>query len=31
MADIVLDAIERFFAGRGVPTRVTTAMLDRMT
>ncbi len=31
MADIVLDALERFFAGRRVPTRVTPAMLDRMT
>ena len=31
MADIVLDTLERFFAGRRVPTRVTPAMLDRMT
>ncbi len=31
MADVVLDALERFFAGRRVPTRVTAAMLDRMT
>jgi phosphoglycerate dehydrogenase-like enzyme len=31
MADVVLDALERFFAGRRVPTRVTPAMLDRMT
>jgi phosphoglycerate dehydrogenase-like enzyme len=31
MADVVLDGLERFFAGRRVPTRVTAAMLDRMT
>ena len=31
MADIVIDALERFFAGRRVPTRVTPAMLERMT
>ncbi|HXK12468.1 MAG TPA: NAD(P)-dependent oxidoreductase [Vicinamibacteria bacterium] len=31
MADIVLDCLERFFAGKRVPTRVTPAMLDRMT
>jgi phosphoglycerate dehydrogenase-like enzyme len=31
MADIVLDSLERFFAGRRVATRVTPAMLDRMT
>jgi phosphoglycerate dehydrogenase-like enzyme len=31
MADVVLDAIERFFAGRRVATRVTPAMLSRMT
>jgi phosphoglycerate dehydrogenase-like enzyme len=31
MADIVTDALERFFAGRRVRTRVTPAMLDRMT
>jgi phosphoglycerate dehydrogenase-like enzyme len=31
MADVVLDSLERFFAGRRVPTRVTPAMLDRMT
>ena len=31
MADIVLDTLERFFAGRRVPTSVTPAMLDRMT
>ena len=31
MADVVLDALERFFAGERVPTRVTPAMLDRMT
>jgi phosphoglycerate dehydrogenase-like enzyme len=31
MADIVLDGLERFFAGRRVPTRVTPRMLDRMT
>ena len=31
MADVVLDALEHFFAGGRVPTRVTPAMLDRMT
>jgi phosphoglycerate dehydrogenase-like enzyme len=31
MADTLLDAIERFFAGRSVPTRVTPAMLETMT
>jgi lactate dehydrogenase-like 2-hydroxyacid dehydrogenase len=31
MADIVLDALERFFRGEGVKTRVTTKMLERMT
>ena len=31
MADIVLDALERFFAGKRVRTRVTPAMLERMT
>jgi len=31
MADIVLDTLERFFAGRRVPNRVTPAMLSRMT
>lgn len=31
IADVVIDALERFFAGRRVPTRVTPAMLDRMT
>lgn len=31
MADLVLDALERSFAGKRVRTRVTTAMLDRMT
>jgi phosphoglycerate dehydrogenase-like enzyme len=31
MADVVLDALERFFAGKRVHRRVTLAMLDRMT
>ena len=31
MADVVLDSLERFFRGERVPTRVTPAMLDRMT
>ena len=31
MADVVLDEIERFFAGRRVRNRVTAAMLARMT
>jgi len=31
MADVVMDDLERFFKGRGVENRVTTAMLDRMT
>jgi phosphoglycerate dehydrogenase-like enzyme len=31
MADIVLDTVVLFFAGRPVPTRVTTGMLDRMS
>jgi phosphoglycerate dehydrogenase-like enzyme len=31
MADLVLDALERSFAGQRVRTRVTPAMLDRMT
>jgi len=31
MADTLLDAIEGFFAGRTVPTRVTASMLETMT
>jgi phosphoglycerate dehydrogenase-like enzyme len=31
MADTVLDDLERFFDGRPVKNRVTTAMLERMT
>jgi lactate dehydrogenase-like 2-hydroxyacid dehydrogenase len=31
MADIVLDNLERFIAGKRALTRVTPAMLDRMT
>jgi len=31
MADIVLDALERFFRGERVRTRVTPRMLERMT
>ena len=31
MADSVLDTLERFFAGRRLRTRVTPAMLERMT
>jgi phosphoglycerate dehydrogenase-like enzyme len=31
MADIVLDALERFSAGKRVRTGVTAGMLDRMT
>ena len=31
MADIVLDALERFFRGERVATRVSTRMLERMT
>jgi phosphoglycerate dehydrogenase-like enzyme len=31
MGDIVLEALERFFRGEAVPTRVRPAMLDRMT
>jgi phosphoglycerate dehydrogenase-like enzyme len=31
MADTLLDAIERFFAGRRVPTRVTPARLETMS
>jgi hypothetical protein len=31
MADIVLDALERFSRGERVRTRVTTRMLERMT
>jgi phosphoglycerate dehydrogenase-like enzyme len=31
IADIVLDSLERFFRGERVRTRVTLAMLDRMT
>jgi len=31
MADIVLETLERFFAGRRLVNRVTPAMLDRMT
>ena len=31
MADIVLDALERFFRGERVATRVTPRMLERMT
>ena len=31
MADVLLDSLERFFRGERVRTRVTPAMLDRMT
>jgi len=31
IADVVMDDLENFFAGRGVKNRVTTAMLERMT
>jgi phosphoglycerate dehydrogenase-like enzyme len=31
MADVLLDGLERFFRGERVRTRVTPAMLDRMT
>jgi phosphoglycerate dehydrogenase-like enzyme len=31
IADVVMDDLEDFFAGRGVKNRVTTAMLERMT
>jgi phosphoglycerate dehydrogenase-like enzyme len=31
MADLVLDALERFSRGQGVKTRVTLRMLERMT
>jgi hypothetical protein len=31
MADIVLDALERFSRGQRVKTRVTLPMLERMT
>jgi len=31
MAEVVLDDLERFFSGRKVRNRVTSAMLDRMT
>jgi len=31
IADILLDALERSFRGERVPTRVSSAMLDRMT
>ena len=31
MADLVLDALERFFRGERVKTRVTLRMLERMT
>jgi phosphoglycerate dehydrogenase-like enzyme len=31
IADVVIDDLERFFHGRAVRNRVTTAMLDRMT
>jgi phosphoglycerate dehydrogenase-like enzyme len=31
IADVVMDDLESFFAGRGVKNRVTTAMLERMT
>lgn len=31
IADVVMDDLESFFAGRGVKNRVTTAMLARMT
>ena len=31
IANVVMDDIESFFAGRGVRNQVTTAMLDRMT
>ncbi len=31
MADVVLDTLGRFFAGRRLPNRVTPAMLARMT
>jgi phosphoglycerate dehydrogenase-like enzyme len=31
MAEVVIDDLESFFAGKGVKNRVTTAMLARMT
>ena len=31
IADVVMDDLERFFRGRVMRNRVTTAMLDRMT
>jgi phosphoglycerate dehydrogenase-like enzyme len=31
IADIVIDSLERFFTGKRVPTKVTPAMLERMT
>jgi hypothetical protein len=31
MADVVLDALEGFFRGERVATRVTSRMLERMT
>lgn len=31
IAEVVIDDLERFFSGRRVRNRVTTAMLDRMT
>lgn len=31
MADLVLDALERFFSGRRVKTRIVPRMLERMT
>jgi len=31
MADVLLDGLERSFRGERVPTRVSSAMLDRMT
>jgi phosphoglycerate dehydrogenase-like enzyme len=31
IAEVVMNDLENFFAGRGVNNRVTTAMLARMT
>lgn len=31
MADVVMDDLERFFAGKSVKNRVTSSMLERMT
>jgi len=31
MADVAIDDLQNFFAGRKVNNRVTSAMLDRMT